>query len=133
MIPAIEPYEAVYRRTLPGDDPGSAYFETLPVIAWDAHGHPLVAGPDQLHRADELAGFREIQAARGRVVAALPGGGWHVRWTDVPAPLPVPAWLVYESGQVLPVDVDSHGVAEVLTDTGSPNWALIPPAAEVNS
>jgi hypothetical protein len=133
VIPATEPYEAVFRRALPGDRPDSVYFETLPVIAWDDCGHPLVAGPDHLHRADELPGFREIQPARGRVVAALPGGGWRVRWADVDAPLAVPAWLVYESGQILPVDIDTHGVAEVLADTGSPNWSLIAPTIEVTN
>ncbi|GGU46108.1 hypothetical protein [Streptomyces coeruleorubidus] len=62
------PTEAIFDR-------GNLPDESLPVHAWDDEGEPLVLWRNELRRAQNIAGFKEVRERR-QIMGVVPGGGW---------------------------------------------------------
>ncbi|MGK5445976.1 hypothetical protein [Streptomyces radiopugnans] len=74
MISATVPTGAVFDR-------GNLPDESLPVHAWDDEGEPLVLWRNELRRAQNIEGFKEVRERR-QIVGVVPGGGWMTEWQD---------------------------------------------------
>ncbi len=111
MIPATEPTEAIFDR-------GNLPDESLPVHAWDDEGEPLVLWRNELRRAQNIEGFKEVRERR-QIVGVVPGGGWMTEWQDPSEETsfadPVVAWAVYSDGEARAIDTDSSGEAVLLS------------------
>ncbi|MEU6963386.1 hypothetical protein [Streptomyces chrestomyceticus] len=67
-----------------------------------------------------------------QVVAAAPGDGWRVHWTDQgpggsPLTEQVPAWLITSQGKATAITVDAHGYVE---DAYGADF-FVPPGEEI--
>lgn len=120
MIPTTTAYEAVYR--LPKRNGDGHFLQTVSVEAWSEDGAALIVDEKtgQLVEAAGQAGFRGLQPAGGRYIAALPADGWVATFAVPSGPAsaftePVLCWLVEQDGTVAAVSVDKDGVSEVLT------------------
>ncbi|MFC8834908.1 hypothetical protein ACFT8V_17130 [Streptomyces griseoincarnatus] len=111
MIPATVPTEALFDR-------GQLPDESRPVHAWDEEGEPLVLWRNELRRARNIAGFKEVRERR-QIVGVVPGGGWMTEWQDPSEGTsfadPVVAWAVYSDGEARAIDTDSSGDATLLS------------------
>ncbi|MCM8555456.1 hypothetical protein [Streptomyces sp. STCH 565 A] len=110
MIPATVPTEAILDR-------GKLPHESRPVHAWDDEGEPLVLWRNDLRRARNIEGFKEVRERR-QIVGVVPGGGWMTEWQDPDEGTsfadPVVAWAVYSDGEARAIDTDSAGEACLL-------------------
>ncbi|MFD7623967.1 hypothetical protein ACFV6W_45690, partial [Streptomyces sp. NPDC059802] len=111
MIPATVPTEAIFDR-------GRLPDESRPVHAWDDEGEPLVLWRNELRRAQNIEGFKEVRECR-QIVGVVPGGGWMTEWKDPSAETssadPVVAWAVYSDGDARAIDTDADGDTVLLS------------------
>lgn len=139
-------WHATYRVTnpaIPEGKPGHYSSREIPVAYWEnGYGWVSVAShqkqPGHLMRADEVRflnwEFQGYYPGR-QVVAALPGAGWSARYADMDGSggegdSPLVAWLVFDDGEVRPVDMGTDGWGDNPCDAG--NFVrLIPPGGEV--
>lgn len=134
MIPATTPYRVTLRHERPGADGKTHYsFSHVPIIAWSDDGAPLVAGSTSLLRGDEIPGFFGLTPADDHYIAAIPGGGWRIRWfvdEDESFVEPVLAWVITGEGVARPVTIDRYGVIDVVGDDTDQPFHLIRPDDE---
>jgi hypothetical protein len=98
MIPAPEGLCALLVEDVDGEPVQST--ETVVWLDPSASCPAVVLNEDsQPVRADALDGYVGL-TWRHRIVAALPGAGWHLAMTDTDR-LPVEAWLVRADGHML--------------------------------
>ncbi|MFI9262735.1 hypothetical protein ACIGT4_34280 [Streptomyces sioyaensis] len=113
MIPATVPTEAIFDR-------GRLPDKSLPVHAWNDDGEPLVLWRNELQRAQNIEGFKEVRERR-QIVGVVPGGGWMTEWQDPSEGTsfadPVVAWAVYSDGDARAIDTDADGEAVLLSPT----------------
>ncbi|MFJ1618716.1 hypothetical protein ACIODT_40525 [Streptomyces sp. NPDC088251] len=114
MIPATVPTEAIFDR-------GRLPDESRPVHAWDDEGEPLVLWRNELRRAQNIEGFKEVRERR-QIVGVVPGGGWMTEWQDPSEGTsfadPVVAWAVYSDGDARAIDTDADGDTALLSTSG---------------
>ncbi|MFB7609822.1 hypothetical protein [Streptomyces gardneri] len=115
MIPATVPTEAIFER-------GHLPDESRPVHAWGDEGEPLVLWRNELRRAQNIEGFKEVRERR-QIVSVVPGGGWMTEWQEPGEGTlfadPVVAWVVYSDGEARAIDTDSSGEATLLSPSSS--------------
>lgn len=63
-----------------------------------------------------------------KIIQIMPAGGWQVRHVigDQPYVIPLLGWGLLSNGEVVPLDMDDKGIAEVLDGTVE-GWSLVPP------
>jgi hypothetical protein len=122
MIPATDPHRAVFT-----DKDGILI--TTPVIAWSDDGEALVSTKNgTLTTARGLGGFLRVQTNEDdRVVAAIPGAGWQVRWKETGDCVPVVAWTFTAKGDVQPCVHDDDTVMEASLFAGDDSYEVVPP------
>ncbi|MFB1045812.1 hypothetical protein [Streptomyces chrestomyceticus] len=87
--------------------------------AWEpATGAALVVDRERgtLRPVMDYEDFSHLEQV-DQVVAAVPGDGWRVHWTDQgpggsPLTEQVPAWLITSQGKATAITVDAHGYVE---------------------
>ncbi|MFK8844371.1 hypothetical protein [Streptomyces sp. Ac-502] len=92
---------------------------TVKVEAWDpATGAALVVDTERgaLRPVMDYEDFSHLEQA-DQVVAAVPGDGWRVHWTDQgpggsPLTEQVLAWLITSQGKATAITVDAQGYVE---------------------
>ncbi len=104
MIPATVPHTAVFKTE-------DGIQIEAPVVAWSDGGEALIASKrGVLTPARTLGGFVEVNAyGPGSVVAAIPGGGWHVQWKEGGLREPVAAWTFTDKGNAAVYVHDEDG------------------------
>ena len=132
-------WEALYRYTNPEISegaPGRSWTNKLPVAYFDKDGIGWVSAashektPGHLRPATDVrfAGweFRGYYPVR-RVIAAIPGGGWTAMYGDGGGEEGgdgygslLVAWLVYDDGEIKPMDAGSDGYVD--DPTGMANF-----------
>lgn len=134
MIPAQHPYEANYKQEVDG----RAVYRRKPVIAWDDEGQALVVDErrGRLVPADKGGRtFTGLSEGGHPVVAAIPGGGWSVRFKNEDGTFtvdPLVAWTVRSDGTLTPIDTDTSGVCDASTSMGNFD-SLVAPGAEART
>jgi hypothetical protein len=126
MIANTHPYEALFRRQK-GDQ---KWFDKKPIVAWNDDGEALVVSDRHLVCASSYPFFYCIQEADGRVVAAIPGGGYLARYkqeTGPPLDVPILAWLITEDGRAMPITSDSDGYGNEATESSNFESIIEPP------
>lgn len=120
MIPATIPFVARFKHhhtTAKGE--AITTYSTKPVIAWDEGGYPYVAGEHNLVPANSYANFVDIGEGDAPIIAAIPGGGWQVKWSNEGGTAyvePILAWILDADGSAKPISSDSDGItSEVQT------------------
>ncbi|MFI6645418.1 hypothetical protein [Streptomyces sp. NPDC050504] len=106
------------------------------VEAWDpATGTALVVDAKRgaMRPVTDYEDFSHLEKA-DQIVAAVPGGGWRVHWTDqgpgnTPVTEQVLAWLITAQGGAVAITVDADGHVE---DAYDPD-AYIPPGEELGT
>jgi hypothetical protein len=100
------------------------------VLGFDSKtGVPMVLGDGdrRARRADYYHNFEFLEFDEAPVVAALPGQGWRVEFTDdngESRSQPIVGWLVRADGSVTPADTNEAGcVMELDTGTGG-KWRI---------
>lgn len=110
MIPANRGWVAVFEND---DRPN----HTKPVVAWDDNGAALILDEKlgALRPARDFTNFlRVVEDDDTPTVAAVPGGGWMIEYTDDSEPggtfrAPVVAWAVDAKGWATPLGADQGG------------------------
>jgi hypothetical protein len=130
MIPANGSHYVQFEKN------GKGYSPSLPVIAWDDDGFPLVINRGMLRRAYDLGSVARIQQDHVPVVGAVPGGGWLIDCTDDEGnswTTPILAWTVHADGTATPLTSDSDGVTSDATEGLASHRIYHPDATDVQS
>lgn len=118
MIPALQPYDAVFKN--PGE--GKPSTNKLPVIAWDDEGNALIALAEggTLAAANRNPNFICVQPARRNAVGVIPGGGYRVVFKQEEGHYvaDVLGWVVDEDRYTEPLWADEEGTVYSLDDYG---------------
>jgi hypothetical protein len=111
VIPATHPFEARFKQSSRPNGEGTAYFTTMPVIAWDEEGLPLVLDKQRLMPASSWSNFHDVVEAASPIVAVIPGNGWMAEYQDgeETSTSPILAWTVDTAGEFKPIAVDGDG------------------------
>lgn len=111
MIPATQPFKARFKQSSRSNGEGVTYFTTMPVIAWDENGSPLVSNKQCLVPADSWGNFHDVVEADPPVVAVVPGAGWIAEYQDGEDTMtsPILAWTVDAAGEFKPFAADGQG------------------------
>lgn len=117
MIPATHPFEARFKQSSRPNGEGTTYFTTLPVVAWDENGSPLVSDKQRLVPASSWGNFHDVVETAPPVVAVIPGGGWMVEYKDgdSTSAWKIVAWAIDAAGEMKPLSTDSTGYCDDAT------------------
>lgn len=135
MIPAPPGIVAQYnQQTTRKDGTVHKYMSTLPVVAFDDEGEPMVLGKHRLVHASILRGFAGISGGdQPELVAVMPANGWRVEFTEPDSghkhSQPLLGWGLKANGDVVPLDADERGWVEQLTNVDN-GWRVYHPDAD---